>query len=85
MRTCGSGDSGSIRLMRKGELQALSSHIHYNPVKHGLSPCVHAWAPSSFSRWVARGLYDRSWGCCCGREQQAPRNLASLKGVVAEP
>jgi hypothetical protein len=29
--------------------------------------------------------YDQSWGCCCERERHAPRDFASLEGVVAEP
>jgi putative transposase len=32
----------------EGELQALLDYIHYNPVKHGLAACPHAWAASSF-------------------------------------
>jgi putative transposase len=70
----------------EGEFEALLNYIHYNPIKHGLVACAHAWAPSSFSRWVASGLYEQSWGCCCGRERRAPpRNFANLEGVVAEP
>jgi putative transposase len=69
----------------EGELQALLDYIHYNPVKHGLAACAHAWGPSSFSRWVARGLYDSSWGCCCERGQHVPRDFSSIEGVVTEP
>ncbi len=30
----------------EGELHALLDYIHYNPVKHGVAACAHAWAPS---------------------------------------
>jgi putative transposase len=69
----------------EGELAALLDYIHYNPVKHGLADCPHAWAASSFSRWVASGLYEQSWGCCCEGERHVPREFGNLEDVVAEP
>lgn len=49
------------------------NYIHYNPVKHGLAKCPHAWAASSFERWVAKGCYDREWYCqCAGRTVNPP-------------
>jgi putative transposase len=68
-----------------GELEALLDYIHYNPVKHGYAMCPHAWAASSFSRWVALGLYDRSWGCCCERDDPISRDFAKMQGAVGEP
>ena len=38
------------------------AYIHYNPVKHGLADSPAAWPWSSFSRAVARGWHDPSWG-----------------------
>ena len=38
------------------------AYIHYNPVKHGLADRPAAWPWSSFSRAVARGWHDPSWG-----------------------
>ena len=67
------------------ELETLLDYIHYNPVKHGCAACPHDWAASSFSRWVARGQYDQSWGCRCTRERRPPRDFTRLEGVVAEP
>ena len=67
------------------ELEALLDYIHYNPVKHGYATCPHGWAASSFSRWVALGLYDQRWGCCCGRIQPVPRDFAKVEGAVGEP
>jgi len=37
-------------------------YIHYNPVKHGLVRSPGEWPWSSFSRAVAKGWYDPSWG-----------------------
>jgi len=42
------------------------NYIHYNPVKHGLSRCPHAWPHSSFHRWVKEGYYHENWLCDCG-------------------
>ncbi len=42
------------------------NHIHYNPVKHGLVHCAHAWVHSSFHRWVKEGYYRQDWLCDCG-------------------
>jgi hypothetical protein len=68
-----------------GELEALLDCIHYNPAKRGHATCPHARAASSFSRWVALGLYDRTWGRCCERNQAMPRDFAEIEGAVAEP
>lgn len=68
-----------------GALEALLDYIHYNPVKHGNAACPHAWAASSFSRWVALGLYDRSWGCCCERHRIMPRDFGKIEATVGEP
>jgi putative transposase len=37
-------------------------YIHYNPVKHGLTPSPFEYELSSINRWAARGYYDRTWG-----------------------
>jgi len=41
------------------------NYIHYNPVKHGLVGCPHAWPHSSFLRWAEQGYYARDWLCDC--------------------
>jgi putative transposase len=51
-------------------------YIHYNPVKHGLVGCPHAWAASSFGKWVARGCYDRDWCCQCADRTIRPPEFA---------
>ncbi len=49
------------------------NYIHYNPVKHGLVRCPHAWPHSSFLRWVEQGCYHRDWLCdCAGPKLSVP-------------
>lgn len=38
-------------------------YIHWNPVKHQYVTCPVDWPNSSFHRWVAKGVYERNWGC----------------------
>ena len=45
------------------DFQTHFDYIHYNPVKHGLVNCPGEWGPSSFHRWVARGVYPAGWAC----------------------
>jgi putative transposase len=67
------------------QMEALINYIHYNPVKHGLVSCPHAWAASSFNRWVALGQYEATWGCSCkGRCSPIPK-LRSVEELVGEP
>ena len=37
-------------------------YIHWNPVKHRLVDCVHAWPHSTFHRYLAQGVYSDDWG-----------------------
>lgn len=37
------------------------NYVHFNPVKHGLSPSAAAWPYSTFHRAVAQGHYPSSW------------------------
>ncbi len=49
------------------------NYIHYNPVKHLLVTCPHAWAHSSFHQWVKEGYYKEDWLCICdGRRPMMP-------------
>lgn len=49
------------------------NYIHYNPVKHGLVRCPHAWPHSSFLRWAQEGYYHQDWLCdCAGTPDVAP-------------
>ena len=47
-------------------------YIHFNPVKHGLVDCPHAWEHSSFLRWVKERFYAKDWQCVC-RNRDANR------------
>ena len=62
----------------------LLDYIHYNPVKHGHSTCPHAWALSSFHRYVQRGHYDPNWCCCCDGRRAAIPNFDDMAAVVGE-
>src|SRR4051812_44090077 len=42
-------------------------YVCYNPVKHGVASCPHAWPHSSFGRLVAAGRYPVDWCCQCNR------------------
>jgi putative transposase len=66
------------------ELEAYMAYIHFNPVKHGLVPCPHLWPASSFSKWVANGLYEPGWGCCC-RGASRPMDIAPMPTETGEP
>ena len=47
-------------------------YIHYNPVKHGVAACPHAWPFSSFERFVRERSYVRDWMCGCGGVVRGP-------------
>ncbi len=49
----------------EADLRHHIDYIHYNPVKHGLVNCPHAWPHSSFRHWVNAGSYDLNWCCVC--------------------
>jgi putative transposase len=59
-------------------------YIHYNPVKHGLAVCPHAWPPSSFHRWVQAGRYGSDWCCTCAGKALLPPDFSSIEGRVGE-
>jgi putative transposase len=53
-------------------------YIHFNPVKHGLASCPHAWPYSSFSRHVRQNSYDSDWQCTCDGQTCRPPELGTL-------
>jgi putative transposase len=59
-------------------------YIHFNPVKHGLAGCPHAWPWSTFSRWVEAGVYKSDWCCACGGKQVQPPDFADLDETAME-
>lgn len=54
------------------------NYIHYNPIKHGLARCPHAWPYSSFHRWVKEGYYKETWLCDCDSPVVVPANLLNM-------
>lgn len=59
-------------------------YIHYNPVKHGLARCPHAWDASSFGRHVGMSNYATDWCCAChGRTPMVP-DFAWAEGCEGE-
>jgi putative transposase len=59
-------------------------YIHYNPVKHELAACPHAWAYSSFHHWVREGYYDTDWACCCAGRRVSPPSFDEIAERVGE-
>ena len=59
-------------------------YIHYNPVKHGLVACPHAWQYSSFQRLVRAGLYERSWMCTCSGGRVKALDFTDLRSTAIE-
>ena len=53
-------DFGQLSWSRCAESE--SATIHLNPVKHGLVAAPKAWPHSSFTEWVARDVYEPTWG-----------------------
>jgi putative transposase len=60
------------------------NYIHYNPVKHGLASCPHAWPYSSFGRWVMKRAYAEDWCCCCGSRETMPPDCEGLDELAME-
>ncbi len=65
------------RLRHEDDMIHHVNYIHYNPIKHGLVRCPHAWPWSSFHRWVKEGYYRKDWLCDCD-SPQAPPDFAGL-------
>lgn len=67
------------------DLKRHLDYIHYNPVKHGLAECPHAWPYSSFLRWVERGEYEIGWGCRCNGRTPTAISFQGVEGSAGEP
>ncbi len=59
-------------------------YIHYNPVKHGLVSCPHAWENSSFDRWVGLNHYAPDWLCVCDGRTRRPPDFAAIEETALE-
>ncbi len=61
----------------------LCDYIHYNPVKHGVAACPHAWPHSSFAQFVRERRYSKTWNCACESKRRLP-NFADVEAIVGE-
>jgi len=62
------------------DFESHMGYIHYNPVRHGLVGCPHAWPWSSFQNWVSKGYYDLDWCCSCdGRVVRIPSRVRCIR------
>jgi putative transposase len=66
------------------DFEAHIDYIHYNPVRHGLASCPHAWPYSSFHRWVREGRCDADWACSCGGRYVSSPRFDEIAGRVGE-
>ena len=66
------------------DLRRHVEYIFYNPVKHGHARCAHAWPWSTFHDAVARGWYDKTWGCCCKGRLPAMPDFSAIEQSVGE-
>jgi putative transposase len=66
------------RIRNEEDLIRHVNYIHYNPIKHGLVRCPHAWPYSSFHRWVRDGYYREGWLCDCRGDRIDPPDFASM-------
>jgi putative transposase len=58
-----------------------ANYIHFNPVKHRLVRCPHAWPYSSFHRWVREGYYREDWLCDCHGPPVVPTDLLQMPEI----
>jgi putative transposase len=63
------------------DYQTRFDYIHFNPVKHGYVQSPHEWEPSSFHRWVEKGLYPRQWAASGTK----PPNFEAIEELCGEP
>ncbi len=69
------------RIRNQADLARHVNYIHYNPVKHGLARCPHAWTHSSFHRWVEQGYFKVDWLCDRENPRVVPPGLLDLPGA----
>jgi putative transposase len=63
------------------DYQTRFDYIHFNPVKHGYVRSPYEWDPSSFHRWVTKGVYPAKWAA----DGKEPAGLDVLDGLCGEP
>jgi putative transposase len=65
----------------ESDLNRCFDYIHFNPVRHGLARCPHAWEWSSFHRCVREARYDVNWLCACDPSATAIKQPAEIPGA----
>ena len=68
----------------EGDFERHVDYIHFNPVKHGYTECPHAWAYSSFRRWVSAGAYDPTWLCVCSGHTVRTPDFSTIEKQTGE-
>jgi putative transposase len=66
------------------DLERHLDYLHFNPVKHGLAKCPHAWPWSSFERQVRERLYASDWCCVCNDRIVVPPDDSWTEGMEIE-
>jgi putative transposase len=59
-------------------------YIHYNPIKHNLVECAHAWPYSTFARAVEAQWYVPDWQCTCAERQPVRPEFSTLAALAME-
>jgi putative transposase len=68
----------------ESDLNRHLDYIHYNPVKHGMATCPHAYPYSTFSKWVDRKGYEGNWCCTCGGGVVRPPDFSWADAIGME-
>ena len=58
-------------------------YVHYNPVKHDLASCPHAWPHSTFRRLIKSGMYEQDWCCSCDDRVVKPPEFKWIRRSTA--
>lgn len=66
------------------DLRRHLDYMYYNPVKHGLVRCPHAWRHSTFHRDVRLGAYRADWGCGCRGATATSMEFSDLNETAME-
>lgn len=68
----------------EGNLACCSAYVWFNPVKHGLASCPHAWPWSSFHQEAREGGMPEDWCCVCDGANAAdtPKDIPGAEGDV---
>ena len=57
----------------RADLARCEAYVWFNPVKHGLAACPHAWPWSSFHRELRAERMREDWRCVCDGRPSLPQ------------